>query len=170
VRLPYFYESYLYDWGDGVLPRVSVVSDAEIVPDVQRQVQALFEPGWDARARVLVTREPSPAGVPGEASPPSAAIDSEGPNRVNVRATAGDAGGYLLMLDTYTDDWHATVDGQPADLVRANGLFRAVRLAPGSHRVEFVYRPRAFHAGLALSAAALLVIVGLCTVGRHSSS
>jgi hypothetical protein len=33
------------------------------------------------------------------------------------------------------------VDGNPAPLERANVLFRAVEVAPGAHRLRFVFRP-----------------------------
>jgi hypothetical protein len=46
-------------------------------------------------------------------------------------------------------------------MVRANGLFRAVRLVMGPHTVEFVYRPRALFTGLAASTGALLILVAL---------
>ena len=65
------------------------------------------------------------------------------------------------MLDSFSDDWHATADGRTATIVRANGLFRAVRLNPGPHVVEFVYRPRAFLVGAAASTAGLALVIGL---------
>jgi uncharacterized iron-regulated membrane protein len=65
------------------------------------------------------------------------------------------------LLDSFSDDWRATVDGRPANIVRANGLFRGVRLNPGPHVVDFVYRPRAFLFGAATTAAALAVVMGL---------
>jgi len=75
-----------------------------------------------------------------------------------------------VLLDSYDDDWRVTVDGQPASLVRANGLFRAVRLNPGRHAVVFAYRPRAFLLGAALSSAALLVMAGLLWPPRRRQS
>ena len=81
-----------------------------------------------------------------------------------VRAGAGAGGGYLVVLDSYADDWHATVDGHPARLVRANGLFRGVRLVAGKHTVEFSYRPRAFFWGAAGSAGGLLLTLLLFTL------
>ena len=65
------------------------------------------------------------------------------------------------MLDSFSDDWRASADGHPATIVRANGLFRAVRLNPGPHVVEFIYRPRAFLVGAAASAAGLALVMGM---------
>ena len=57
------------------------------------------------------------------------------------------------------------VDGRPAPLLRANGLFRAVRLTPGHHEVRFTYRPRMLAIGAGVSAAAavglLLTLLGV---------
>ena len=78
-----------------------------------------------------------------------------------VEAGIGESGGYVVLLDSFSDDWRAIADGKPATIVRANGLFRAVRLNPGPHVVEFLYRPRAFLIGAAASAGALVIVVGL---------
>ena len=74
-------------------------------------------------------------------------------------------GGYLVFLDSFSDDWHATVDGKPAPVARANGLWRAVHLTPGRHRVEFQYRPRALAVGAAISVTGLLCALGLFVLG-----
>jgi Bacterial membrane protein YfhO len=162
IQVPYFFESFLFDWGSGVSSRVFVVPDARVVADTNRQVSMLFEGGWDAKVTALVEREPAAAGIAGSASTqPTAAIVADGANRVVVEAAAGATGGYLVMLDTYTDDWRVRVDGQPASMVRANGLFRAVRLVTGPHVIEFVYRPRALLVGLGVSVAALLLLIAL---------
>jgi hypothetical protein len=80
------------------------------------------------------------------------------PNRVTIRA-ALDAPGYLVLADTWYPGWRATVDGEPAELLRANYAFRAVRLEAGEHTVEMVYRPTSVLVGGALSLAATAVIV-----------
>jgi uncharacterized membrane protein YfhO len=54
-------------------------------------------------------------------------------------------------MDTYDPDWHVDVDGRPASLMRANGLFRAVHLTAGEHLVTFSYRPRRFYQGAAMT-------------------
>jgi Bacterial membrane protein YfhO len=165
TRVPYLFESYLYDWGPRVSPRVAVVQNARVVPDADTQMNALFESGWDANAVALVEREPSAEGTSGPPATPAATIAADGLNRVLVNAAAGAAGGYLVMRDSYAADWRVRVDAQPASMVRADGLFRAVHLTSGAHTIEFTYRPRALFTGLAVSAAALLILLVLLAAG-----
>jgi hypothetical protein len=161
VQMPYLMGSFLFDYGSDVAPRVSVVSKTEVVGDTGRQIEALFAGVWDSRSTAIVDREPAAAGDARPPVPPTATITTDSANRVVVQAGAGEAGGYIVLLDSFSDGWRATVDGHPATVVRANGLFRAVRLNPGPHLVEFLYRPRAFLVGAAVSAAALAMVLGL---------
>jgi hypothetical protein len=156
-RIPYFLESSLYDWGEGVARRVDVITDVAIVPDAQQQIDALFQPGWDSTTTAKIEREPPAAGVAGPPVASFANVVNETSNRLTIEAGAGAAGGYLILLDSFADGWRASVDGEGAAIVRANGLFRAVRLVAGRHVVEFAYRPRAFLWGAAISAIALAV-------------
>jgi hypothetical protein len=166
MPIPYFLESFLYDWGP-VTPRMTVVADVRVVPDVEQQVDALFEAGWDSRTTVLIGREPEAAGVTGPPVTPFARLRAETSNRVVVEAGAGPDEGYLVLLDSYSPDWRVMVDGRRADMVQANGFFRAVRLTPGHHEVEFVYRPRALAWGAAISGLGLVVTLGLLILGRN---
>ncbi len=54
----------------------------------------------------------------------------------------------LVVSDTYFPGWKALVDGKAERVLRANYQFRAVGVAPGSHRVEFVYDPLSFKLGV----------------------
>lgn len=166
AKIPQFYESLLFDWREGVVPRASIVPTARVVPDGSQQVKALFAEGWDARSVALLDRALSPSGSPGRPVAPFARFVEDRSNRSLLEAGAGETGGYLLLLDSYADDWRVTVDGRPATLARANGLFRAVRLAPGRHQVEFAYRPRALYWGTAVSLAALIAVIALLRMRR----
>jgi hypothetical protein len=171
MRIPYFLESFLFDWGTNIAPRVSVVPDARVVSDVDQQVDAMFQPGLDVRTTVMVERESLPAGIVGPPEPPSARLVEDRSNRVVVEAAAGASGGYLVLLDSYSPDWRVRVDGDRAELLQANGLFRAVRLSPGRHVVEFTYRPSELAWGAAVSAAALAMLLAclLWPPGRRVS-
>ena len=169
VKVPDYSESFLYDWGPQVAPRASVVESVTVVADPMHQITALFTAGWNSRDTALIDREVSRAGVAGASVGPFARIVSDQANRVVVEAGAGDAGGYLVLLDSFSDDWRVTVDGALATLVRANGLFRGVRLASGQHTVEFRYRPRGFVLGATVSAVALVTMLGLGLAARTST-
>ncbi len=159
--IPYFLDSHLYDWGEAAVPRASVVGATRVVADRARELELLYADGWNSRETVILERQPEAAGASGAAVEPFARVTEDRANRVALEAGAGAGGGYLVLLDSYAADWRASVDGRPAEIVRADGLFRAVRLAPGRHTVTFAYRPVAFYWGAAISGALLCLVVGL---------
>jgi membrane protein YfhO len=85
-------------------------------------------------------------------------IVSHEPERVVVRAALSDPG-LLVLADSYYPGWEARVDGRERPVLVADYVLRAVALERGDHQVEFVFRPRSFRRGRALSVISLL---GLC--------
>jgi uncharacterized membrane protein YfhO len=91
------------------------------------------------------------------------------PNRVTIRA-ALDAPGYLVLADTWYPGWRATVDGESAELLRADYAFRAVSLEAGEHTVEMVYRPTSVLVGGALSLASVVgIVIGLVLTRKREA-
>ena len=66
---------------------------------------------------------------------------------VEIEANS-DRGGYVVLNDLWHPWWIATVDDKPTPSLRANVLFRAVRVPKGRHTVRFIFAPihRAFSA------------------------
>jgi hypothetical protein len=65
--------------------------------------------------------------------------------------------GFVALNETFAPGWHAWVDGKPAAILRAYGLFMAVAVSEnGFHRVEFHYEPFSFRLGLFLSLVTLV--------------
>ncbi|GAB4407284.1 MAG: hypothetical protein Kow00123_20190 [Anaerolineales bacterium] len=94
------------------------------------------------------------------------ALDGEGTADITLLADEAervaarvrlDAPGYLVLSDTHYPGWRATVDGEPALILRANGFVRAVFLPAGEHTVEFAFAPQSLILGAACSGAALAV-------------
>ena len=165
MMLDYFPGTALYDWGSG-LTRAYVVPEAVLVTDLGRQTDEMLGPDLDARRTVMTSIGlKTAAGIAGSPAEPGARITAESANRVTIDAGAGAGGGYLVLLDSFSPDWVATVDGLPTQIARANVLFRAIRLAPGRHVVDFRYRPWAFQAGLAASLIGLVAVAGLALTG-----
>ena len=136
-------------------------------PDFKWQLEGLFQPRFDPSKSVLISeRPPPPAGTPGPGVPAFATFVEDGLNRVVIRAGLP-ADGYLVLLDTYNPDWKVDVDGVPAPLMRANALFRAVHLNPGTHVVTFTYRPSQLYLGASISAVTALGLALWCVLERR---
>ncbi|MEM1306472.1 MAG: hypothetical protein AAGG99_03015, partial [Pseudomonadota bacterium] len=59
---------------------------------------------------------------------------------VEVTVTT-DRDGWLVLHDTWHPWWRVEVNGARAPLLRANIIFRAVKLDAGSHVVRFIFKP-----------------------------
>jgi hypothetical protein len=147
--------------------RAYVVDTAVVVPDVTTQLERLFEASFDAASTVMLEQAAAPGAESGATEPASARITLDGDREIRVDAAAGEHGGFLVLLDSFDRSWHADVDGRPAPLLRANALYRAVRLAPGRHTVTFTYRPTPLYATLPMAA---LAAIGLCVLALKKSS
>lgn len=159
-------QMHLYEL-DPKATRLTIVPDALIGPSVNWQIQGMFLERFHPSDGVLVSESPPPpAGFPGPAAPAAATFVEDGLQRVVVNASLP-ADGYLALFDTYSPDWKVEVDGAPAPLMRADGLFRAVHLARGRHVVRFSYRPRAFYAGAAISGLTALLLAATCVVSAR---
>jgi uncharacterized membrane protein YfhO len=68
---------------------------------------------------------------------------------------------YVVLVDRFDPNWHATVDGREVPILRANQMFRAVRSPAGVHEIHFYYRQAGLEAGAMVSLATLLLLGGL---------
>ncbi len=100
--------------------------------------------------------------------------ETTAPDRVTIRrADAGflsldvsaGADGLLVVSEIWDAGWRATVDGQPAPLIRADGVLMGVPLSAGTHAVELRYQPREFRWGGWLSLVGLLAALGVIAWG-----
>jgi len=67
-------------------------------------------------------------------------IDYRG-ERVSLSLSAPGEG-YLVMSDVFYPGWKATLNGNEAEILKANGMFRAVRVSSaGGADIEFIYDP-----------------------------
>jgi hypothetical protein len=73
----------------------------------------------------------------------------------------------LVTRDSFAPGWTATVDGEEADVLRANGKHRAVPLVAGRHRVRLRYAPRVFTPALWGTAVAAAVAAWIAVRGKQ---
>ena len=87
-------------------------------------------------------------------------------NRVTATVESTE-GGRVVLTDLDYPGWEVSVDGQAAETVRVEGMYRGVDVPAGSHQVAWVYRPMSLIWGAALSGVSLLLCLGVCLVGRR---
>ncbi len=84
-------------------------------------------------------------GIPGVAT-----FHVDRPGRFELKVDSP-ASQLLVISESYHDGWRATVDGQPAGVVRADGDFLGLILPGGVHAIRLEFRPKSLLLGRALS-------------------
>ena len=145
----------------GALPRAKLYSNWQVSTNDQATLKELPDPAFDPEKTVLVA-EPVGAPKPSATNQAPGTVDwvSYAPKDVVLNAKAA-AKCILLLNDRFDPNWHVTIDGKPAALLRCNYIMQGVKVPPGDHRVEFRFAPSPI--GLYVSLAA--IGVGLCLVG-----
>ncbi len=136
-------DGYIYENPDA-LPRVLFTTAARAA-DFTRLIADGAWPDVDLRSTVLLERVAQANAAPKR--PGTARILSYRNTEVLVETDSPD-GGILVLNDLWHPWWFAEVDGRPAEMLRANVLFRAVAVPPARHTVRFTFRPVAAALGL----------------------
>jgi hypothetical protein len=146
------------------LPSLFVVRRTRVAAEPE-SLQVLADPSFDPATEIVV-----PPGAPELAAPPGPPglvrelwrrADSLG-LEVETAAPA-----YVVALQTFHGGWRARVDDRPAEVVRANVLFQAVRVDPGHHKVVLEYRPAAVLWGAALSGLSAILALAVLAPRRR---
>ena len=133
-------EAYIYE-NPRALPRAMHVSDWRKA-DTERLVETGAWLDFDPTKTVLLEVEPKVS--------PVAAAEVRGPAQVRMPVyentlveidVAAPTAGFVVLNDVWHPWWRATVDDQPADILKANVMFRAVQVPAGRHRVRFTFDP-----------------------------
>lgn len=87
-------------------------------------------------------------------------LTSYAPNRLTYETNNAQDGIAVFSEIYYPDGWHVTIDGQPAELARADYILRTMYVPAGQHTIEMRFDPTSLHMteGIAYGALALLVI------------
>ena len=123
-------------------PRVAAVRSWRVVEDAEA-LRTLADPAFEPYASVLLAAGSQvcapPSGDPGPA--PEVKIERMIPGRYEF--TAANHGPVVLRVaEKFDPAWKATVDGQPAPVLRCDYMFQGVALEQaGSHRITLAYAP-----------------------------
>jgi hypothetical protein len=141
--------------------RARFVNREKRATNSEEAYKMVTDPGFDPTTEVILEGEPAvrTAVTCGAASVKETSTHT---NSSSYHASIP-CDGFLVFSEPYYAGWEVTIDGQSAKLLEANFAFSAVRITPGNHTIERVYRPRSFRNGLILSFlfTTLLVIIPL---------
>ena len=133
---------------------LATVSDAmEPVRDTDAAMEAITEPGFDPRERVLVEDAADLFTCVGECREPmDARVTTISPTRLRI-ALPAPSSGFVTVRNAYDPGWRASVDGRPARTLPVDGFLQGVVLPADGERVELTYHDDAVIAGLWLGVA-----------------
>lgn len=126
------------------LPRAMLIRRGIVLDEERIRAHGRW-PALDPEQAVILDRKPPEwnrwaTRIDGSVVEPEVAIVRYRTTEVQLRA-ATTYRAFLVLNDLWYPGWEVEVDGRPAELLRANLLFRAVALPPGRHDVTFRFRP-----------------------------
>lgn len=74
-------------------------------------------------------------------------LTSYAPNELVYEADLSDQSLIVFSEIYYPGGWQATIDGNPAEIVRANFVLRALTVPAGEHKIVFSFQPDAYFIG-----------------------
>lgn len=138
-------------------PRAFIVYDWRWAGGTDEAIAMMDDPDFDPRAAAVITGRRAGGDPPGDGIG-VAEITLYSPEAIRLRVDS-DRDGLLVLTDANYPGWEAFVDGRPATVEEADGLFRGVFVPAGEHVVEFFYRPRSLTIGAGVTAAGLLLVL-----------
>ena len=161
--------AFLYE-RDSAAAYARVVGAAAKVPEAQL-VPTVIDTRFPVRDLVLFpdTASVTPAAIAGGQLPARPAIDARISQWEAGRMTIGLTGQaasptWLVVSETWYPDWHATVDGKPATVLRADNALLSVELPPGAREVAFAFSSPSYRMGRMVTLIASLIALALIVV------
>ena len=155
---------------DNVAPRASMVFDWDVF-DAESARVFVSDPDFDPDELVVLEEDPripEPAteltGNPRAIRATDASYEEIEPGQVRVLINSVNPG-VLVVRNAWDENWHATVDGEPADVLVADYFLQGVAIEdPGPHTIELTYTDPMIVPGLIGTALALLAFLGTAGV------
>jgi hypothetical protein len=153
------------------LPRVWLTHEAKAVDDESalHTIQGLgpepFEPEKTALLEVDQRELPKLTGVH-ENSGDSARVVKYEPNQIVIETDSG-TNSVLVVSEAFYPGWKATVNNEPATILLADYLLRAISLPAGKHQVVMYYTAPAVVSGAIISSATAVLLALMFIFSRR---
>lgn len=152
---------------EGTLPRARLYTRWESSTNDVDILTRLTSRAFDPESTVVISGQPGIPAVSTNHHPGAVVITGYEAKKVELKTTTT-CPQVLLLNDRWHENWQASIDEKPAELLRANFIMRGVAVPAGEHTIEFRYRPP--HSTLWISLTAVGAgIVCLVTLGWAST-
>jgi hypothetical protein len=143
------------------MPRFSMVDGVKPMKD--NEILGYMAKGFDPRQAVIIDERAGKYKYYGKESgvsgPDLVTVNNYSANIIDLTVNTSRPR-WLLASESYFPGWKAEIDGEKADIIRADYALRALPVNKGSHKVVMFYDPWTVKAGRAVS---LLTLAGLLT-------
>lgn len=145
-----------------VIPTAAKIAEDQVAPTAMNpqfaaSSVALFPDTSSVKAGEI--KQPFPV------SNVKATVTSWTAGRMSIALAGADAAeSHLLISENWYPDWHATVDGKPGVVRRADHTLLSVDVPAGAKQVELVFDSPAYAKGKMVSIVALLVAIAMCAI------
>ena len=157
-----------------VVAGAAKLAEDQIVPTVLDQRFPYNQLALYSDSASLSPEKVRPGQLPGPA-PVTATVAHWAPGEMRVTLSGSAPSPTSLVIgENWYPDWHATVDGKPAAVHRADYTLLSVVLPPGAREVRLWFASTSYPLGRLVTALSLLITLGLFAVplwrGRRSAA
>ncbi len=151
------------------LPRVYMIGKAKAVAEEKELLINIEQ--LDPRDHVLLNHLPPYYREPVDSafSTQEAEINhySSGKIKITTKALADKV---LILSDTYSPYWKATIDQKPSPILKANYGLRGLYVPKGGHQIDFIFHFFPFYYGLVITLVSLsgVILLTLYTIWRNT--
>lgn len=149
------------------LPIARLVYAVEMIEDDAAAIARVHASDFDP-ATTAILKSPPPCAL-GPVSLGSTDIKAHNPTRWEIH-TRSDTPALLVLAENAYPGWRVTVDGEPAESLTAYTSVRAVCIPAGDHVIEWVFTPRLYLLGAALTVLAILCVAAAIIMSRRASA
>jgi len=121
-------------------PKAFMVPNAVVIP-ADDEARAYLRENGDGVANTITVRGPTPPTTTQLTHPTGAnevTITTYTDTQISMSVST-EHGGWLVVSDVTTPEWHTTVNGEPHPHYAANTLFKTAYVPAGNHTVSFTY-------------------------------
>ena len=142
------------------MPRLSLIYDPIFVEDPDAAFAAIHTPAFDPASQVVLESQLPISNLQSLISNSNLFYTAYRPGYFTIVAQTGSPA-YLVLAEVWYPGWAATINGEPAAILRANSAFMAVQIPAGDSTIAFTFTSPPLVIGAIITAITLLTSLTL---------